>query len=263
MPRYALRFAVDGTGFAGTAIQPGLRTVQGELRRVAEDLGADPVRLRLASRLDAGVDARDLAGHCDLPRTWEPAELVRAFNGRLPRDVAAFAAAAVPDDWDVQRSAGAKTYAYRVLVHPLRPVFDRDRIHHRRRLPDPGRLEALAARLPGRHDLAGFACLRGDPSDGGDPERTVHAAAWTRTSTADDRGEELVFRITAAGFLYKQVRGLVGAMLAVASGSETEARFDRAMHGGRGFEPRVGDIAPASGLCLERVAFDPEPDWTG
>src|SRR5438270_311741 len=45
----------DGGGFAGWAVQPGLRTVEGTLAKALETLLREPVRLRVAGRTDAGV----------------------------------------------------------------------------------------------------------------------------------------------------------------------------------------------------------------
>jgi tRNA pseudouridine38-40 synthase len=117
----------------------------------------------------------------------------------------------------------------------------------------------LAALLPGRHDLSGFACLRHDGSDTADPVRTIHAAAWTRSAAAG--GEEWTFAIRGEGFLYKQVRGLVGAMVHVASGRSAPTDFHAQMAAGRGARP-FANVAPALGLELEAVEYHPEPEWT-
>jgi len=46
----------DGTDFSGWAVQPGLRTVQGELERALRvALRAERVTLTVAGRTDAGV----------------------------------------------------------------------------------------------------------------------------------------------------------------------------------------------------------------
>ena len=47
----------DGTDFAGWALQPGRRTVRGELEAALAVLVGEPVALTVARRTDAGVHA--------------------------------------------------------------------------------------------------------------------------------------------------------------------------------------------------------------
>lgn len=253
MPRYALLLEVDGARFCGTQRQPGARTVQGVLERAASDLDGRPRTVRLASRLDSGVDAEALPAHVDLARDWAPAALCQALNARLPADVAAWSACRVDDRFHAVRDAAAKTYRYRLLVQRVRPVRER-RAWWLRRSPDPARLDACAALLKGALDLSAFATLRHDASDAADPVRRIENAAW------EHDGRMHTFRISGDGFLYRQVRGLVGAMVAVALGRHTVEAFAACCRAGRG-AARLGNIAPAEGLCLERVRYEPEPPW--
>ncbi len=70
----------------------------------------------------------------------------------------------------------------------------------------------------------------------------------------------LTFRVSGAGFLYRQVRGMVGAMAAVATGRWPMEEFLACCAGGRS-AAKVGNVAPPDGLCLETVRFAAEPDW--
>ena len=53
MSAYKLTIAYDGGPFAGWAAQPGLKTIQGELEGVLEQVLQRPVRLTVAGRTDA------------------------------------------------------------------------------------------------------------------------------------------------------------------------------------------------------------------
>jgi tRNA pseudouridine38-40 synthase len=256
MPRYLLSLEVDGARFSGTQVQgKGERTVQGVLGEALAPLGISAVRP--GSRLDQGVSAACLAVDVLADREWTPAILGLAINQKLPEDLVVVRVAPVDDRFDA-RNAAHKTYRYRVLSRPVRPVLDRscwwvrDVIH-------PERFGDLAALLPGKHDLSGFAALRHDETDEKDPVRN-YLAAWWESSVAGDIASH-VFRITGEGFLYRQVRGLVGAMVLVAMGRATIGEFRATMAAGRSAR-RLGNIAPPEGLLLEAVSYRSEPAWT-
>jgi tRNA pseudouridine38-40 synthase len=259
MPRYAFDCQFDGRAFQGTQVQSQARTLQGVLGTCLGEIAGQPVLPRPASRLDAGVSAEHLPVDAQLPVDWECRTLANALNARLPADVVVTRAARVADDWHAQHDAAGKTYRYEIARRATRPVLE-TRATWVRRLDRPDLLPGMAARLIGSQDLSGFACLRHDGSDEDDPVREVAAAAWSVSAAAE--GESLVFRISGSGFLYKQIRGMVGAMLAVAQGRRSLALFEEAVAGGRR-APRLGNIAPAHGLVLERVAYagDAEPAW--
>ena len=259
--RHAFLIEFDGAGFAGTQGQrPGLRTVQGDLGAALADLAGHPVVPRLASRLDSGVSARLLPGTADLrlARPLPPATVVMALDARLADDIAIRAVAVVPSDFHPIRAAVAKTYSYRVWCRGTPPAFDR-RVWWVRRIDHPDRLPALATALVGTHDLRVFACLRHDDTDNQDGTRTITTARWDFASDGAG-GLLLTFTITGSGFLYHQVRGLVGAMIALAQGVRSADEY-HSLIAGRTDIPRIGNLAPADGLLLERVAYDPEPPW--
>ena len=258
MPRYALEFEYDGAAFAGTQLQgKGERTLQAVLDQAAATVDGAAVTVRLGSRLDAEVSAEALGADALFSRPWDPVALGFALSQALPTDVVVRRAAAVDDRWSAKHRAAAKTYRYRIRVRGIRPVLDQ-RCWWVRRVDHPDLLDQLAPLLVGDHDLAGFACLRHDETDDEDPRRRILAAGWERT--ADGHDQLLTFRITGEGFLYKQVRGLVGAMLFVAQGRATPTDFAGSVAAGRGAR-RLGNIAPGLGLVLERVGYDPEPPW--
>jgi tRNA pseudouridine38-40 synthase len=258
MPRFAIALEYDGKAFAGTQTQaPGLRTLHQELTDAAAKLEDRPCAVRLSSRLDAGVSAMALIADVWVERAWDPSALGQALSSHLPHDVVVRRVAPVSDEWFAKIQAKAKTYHYRIARRSVRPVLDH-RVWWVRRMDHPERLHDAARLLPGHQDLSGFACLRRDDSDDQDPFRAIIAADW-QSETRD--GEELhTFRITGEGFLYKQVRGLVGAMVFLAQGNATVDDFAAAMADGRGTR-RLGNIAPPEGLVLMETRFDPEPGW--
>ncbi|WP_432494033.1 tRNA pseudouridine synthase A [Kineococcus gypseus] len=265
--RLRLDLAYDGTGFAGWAEQPGLRTVQGELTAaLARVLRLEPAaRLTVAGRTDAGVHATGQVAHVDVPRTaWEAVPgrsgsapgtaLVRRLAGALPPDVRVHRAAAAPEGFDARFSALRRRYAYRVSDDPAgAPPLLRGHVLHHRRPLDAAAMDAAAGALVGLHDFAAYC----RPREGATTVRTLLAYSWRRESAGPHAGL-LVADVRADAFCHSMVRALVGAVLAVGDGRR-DAGWPARVLLGAVRDPGAAVVA-AHGLCLEEVAYPPDAD---
>ncbi len=241
-----LDVAYDGTGFCGWAIQPGARTVEGELTRALRMLHDDIDELAVAGRTDAGVHATGQV--VSVRRDGGPPveALPRALNDALPDDVVVLAAHTTADDFSARFSARARSSVYSVRSGRLRdPLRARRELHEPRQL-DRAMLDELAAAIVGEHDFRAFTPTETEHRTF---TRNVHAARWVDT----DRG--LDFEITANAFLRHMVRTLVGTMIVTArrdSGTDPEA-FARLLAGSDRAD--AGWTAPPHGLCLVGVEY--------
>ena len=264
MPRLLLDLEFDGRAFQGTQVQgKGERTLVGEVQAaVTRAFGIERPVVRPASRLDAGVSAESLPMDLWLDRLpgrdEDPRAVALGLSGALPEDVAVRRIARVPDGFHARIDAQGKTYTYRVLVRPTAPALDR-RVWWVRQLDHPAMLQDLADRLVGTQDLRAFACLRRDGTDDDDGARTITRATWAWTD--HQAGRLGTFTVEGTGFLYKQIRGFVGAMVFTAQGRRPVEDFI-ARCAGDTTRARIGNIAPPEGLVLERVRYDPEPIWS-
>ncbi|MEM7243794.1 MAG: tRNA pseudouridine(38-40) synthase TruA [Acidobacteriota bacterium] len=246
--RLALVVAHDGTDFEGWQLQDGRRTVQGVLEEaLARPCG--PVRLHASGRTDAGVHALGQVVHGDLERPWtEPLTGLRhRLNAILPEDLVVRGVAEMPESFHSRKSARSKTYRYRLRLAPLR-----DPLSQRQRVQVGGGLDREAMAEAGRRFLGqrDFASLQ---SSGSSVKTSVRELTECKLV---DAGTELDVVVTGDGFLRHMVRALVGCLLEVGRGARSPDWIDEVLE--RADRQAAGPNAPARGLCLERVSYEPE-----
>ena len=256
--RIRLDLAWDGTDFAGWQLQPGRRTVQGEveesLRRLYRLGPGERLPVVASGRTDAGVHAERQVAHFDAPRRIPPDGIRDGANGLLPAASRVRAARAAAPGFHARRDAARKTYRYHLLTaFPASPLETRFAWAVGRPL-DRETLSSAAARFAGRHDFRAFFAA----PPGEEPESPFREVSEARIL---GEGPRFVFSVTADGFFRYMVRRMVGTLVLVGTGQLPPGRIaamlaDPALPGPR---PR----APAAGLRLHRVWYPGEDRASG
>ena len=242
---YAGLVEYDGTNFAGWAVQPGLRTVEGTLVQALETILRHPVKLIVAGRTDAGVHASGQVVSFWAQTDLSPASISYRSTAVLPKDLALRRCKAVGEGFDARRDARTRSYEYQVINDPIRSPLERRRAIHVARELDLDLLWESAKLVRGVHDFRAFTPAKTHHVRFA---RVVEESSWKRCDGL------LAYRITANSFLYGMVRALVGTMLEVAGGKRELAEFARLLSGGERSE--AGPAAPAPGLTLVNVRYE-------
>ena len=240
---YRLTVEYDGTEFHGWQLQPGARTVQGELEAAAGRLFGVPIRVGAAGRTDAGVHAAGQVVTFRASRVLAPDVVRRALNAHTARDLAVCAVDLVDESFDPRRSARSRRYVYRIWNRREPSPFWRRFTWH---VPQPLDIEAMAhaaAALLGEHDFSSF---RAAGCDAAHPVRRVLRSAL------DSDGSMIRFDIEATAFLRHMVRNIVGTLVEVGLRRRSVdlaallAARDRTL---------AAATAPARGLCLVEIRY--------
>lgn len=245
MTNYRITLSYDGTDYHGWQLQPGLKTIQGEVEKALAVITLKRVPVNGAGRTDAGVHALAQTAGFRASLKMGTDELLRALNAVLPADIRILSAKEAPDDFHPRRSALSKTYRYRISTAPVLSPFIRRYAIHR---PFPLDFEAMreaAGLFIRRDDFSTFASNKDK-----NPVRRVFRSEIAR------EGDEIHYMVEAEGFLKYMVRTMAGTLLNVGRGrirpSDIEGLFQKKAR------TLGAPTAPARGLCLIEVAYSPK-----
>ncbi len=246
----------DGAGFAGWQRQPEARTVQAELEAVLERLMGRRTVATGAGRTDAGVHALGQAVGFTPAERWEGrcADLRRALNALLPRDIWVERVQAMQPGFHARRSATARRYRYVVGTDEAAASPFRRPYEWALGTNDPLELAALraaAAALVGEHDFRGLAAAGAATAH---YRCRVALAEWA--PRADVAGGGVTFTIEADRFLHHMVRFLVGTMVDIALGRRPPSEFSRLLAATD--NQAASPPAPPQGLYLVAVRYPPD-----
>jgi len=248
MPRYRLTLEYAGTRYAGWQKQQNARTVQGELERALRDVVRHGRAESYGSgRTDAGVHALAQVAHVDLTMTLPAGTLRARLNEQLPHDINVLDAERVPPRFHARHSAVARSYLYQIARR--RTAFAKPYVWWIREDLDLDRMQQAADRLIGLSDFRAFT--------DDDPDEKSTKVLVDRLHVVP-HGSLVLIRVVGSHFLWKMVRRLVGVLASAGRGEIDGDAVADLLTGDSDLPAKL--TAPASGLFLERVFYEPPPD---
>jgi tRNA pseudouridine38-40 synthase len=171
--------------------------------------------------------------------------LVQALNANLPEDVRVMRVEEVDAKFHARFSAKGKEYRYQIDCGAVADPFLRAYAWHHPRPLNVAAMRRAAKLLVGRHNFSALSANPMRPID--TPVRTISKLTVTK------RGNLLTISVRADGFLYKMVRGVVGALVKVGAGRLTVEQLGELLRAKK--RTAVIETAPARGLVLWKVFY--------
>lgn len=274
LARYLIFFQYTGTKYSGVVKVPPhqlkKKGVQDHLEEAILRLRpVNPVSILVSSRTDAGVHALMNSAHFDLQRRHDKPPftediLTEALNYHLRQEqIRVTDARRVWEGFHARFDAQSRTYVYRLGLGPSKfqfPLTESELCWNLCNTElDVDSMRAAASLLEGTHDFSSFRSINSDlPFK--NPVKTLDLVRiQPGISFSQDHFQrkipywELTFR--SRSFLYKQVRRMTGALVAVGQGRLSVAQLKKVLEERDSRAYPQGMSAPAHGLFLTNVEY--------
>lgn len=248
--KYRALIAYDGTAYSGWQRQGNALAIQEVVEEALTffDDSGERVHVFGSSRTDAGVHAKGFVAHFHMTKPIPPDRLVRAMNSRLPEAIRFLKASYAPEEFNAQLSALGKEYRYQIYQGPIMPPHLVPYWTYEHRPLDLEAMRRAAAYFVGVHDFRSFA--------GTCPVVLRNSVREVYSCEVKKAGPRYTIIVRGGGFLYKQVRSMVGFLLSVGKGTEKPEAVKELLETAAPRTARV-ETAPPRGLFLWKVFYRP------
>jgi len=242
--RYFIYLGYNGTRYCGWQNQPNGVSVQQCLEEVFSKVLCQGISITGAGRTDAGVHARLMVAHFDVPMPLDNTELlVGKFNNMLPKDIVLYKIVPVADTAHARFDACSRTYNY--IVTDKKDPFNYEYVC-RISLNNMnfGQMNDACKALFNNTDFTSFSKLHTDVKTN---NCRIFEAKWEKCA------DNWVFTIKADRFLRNMVRAIVGTLFDVGRGKISIDDFISVIEAKD--RCKAGTSASAEGLALVDIEY--------
>ncbi|MDE6007768.1 MAG: tRNA pseudouridine(38-40) synthase TruA [Muribaculaceae bacterium] len=248
--RYFVRLSYNGAGFHGWQTQPNALSVQQKIEESLSIVLRTPITIVGAGRTDAGVHAKEMFAHFDLPfQINDKSKLLISLNRLVGKNIAFYEIFEVSAEAHARFDATERTYKYFVCYekNPFLYPF----AWHSPSLLNIRKMNEAAKLLLSVDDFTSFAKLHSDVKT-----NICHVSQAIWTEHVDEMplmGRGIVFTITANRFLRNMVRAIVGTLVDVGREKISLIEFDQIIKSKN--RCSAGISMPAEGLFLWKIKY--------
>ncbi len=248
--RYALLIEYNGKFFSGWQVQQGLRTVQGEIERALKIVLKKDIRIFGAGRTDAGVHAIGQVASFSIDSEIDRGKMLLSLNGVLPKDISIISIVKTDDNFHPRYSAKTKIYEYYVLNRRSRPSVFPDTVYH---FHFDLNFEEIQKGIEYLNSIRDFSTFKAADNECKGDIRDINISfRMTEPSL-------YVFSFVGQAFYKNMIRIIMGTLLRLGRGDIDYNRFIEIVNSKD--RKKAFETAPACGLILKKVIYEPDINW--
>jgi|TARA_R110002096_G_scaffold415163_1_gene616657 tRNA pseudouridine38-40 synthase len=243
--RFKLTIEYDGSDYHGWQMQEIAPSIQRELEKAAYNFCQSECRFLAAGRTDAGVHARGMVAHVDIPREIEAFRVMDALNFHLKGiPISILKSEDVDDEFHARFSAKKRFYRYHIINRRAKLSLMRGKAWQIKENLDVDAMHEAAQVLVGKHDFTTFRSVQCQSKS---PLKTLEKLDVSRDS------ENIYIDTSAISYLHHQVRSMVGCLYYVGCGKWSKSDLEDALKAKN--RTALGYNAPPDGLYFMKVEY--------
>lgn len=207
MTNIKIEFSYNGQNYYGLQKQNNKQTVQGEIEKALTVLFKEKTSINLAGRTDRGVSAERMVANFQTNYAINPQKICYAINVLLPSDIRILSSEKVDDNFHARFSAKSKTYCYKLYSNnfalPTYPFETQIKFDVNFK-----NMKKAMKYLVGTKDFSSFVT---NAKQNISCKRTIFLAKIKKQKILGINHYYFYFK--GSGFLYNQVRTMVGTIL--------------------------------------------------
>ncbi len=245
--KIALGIEYCGSDYFGWQKQQSVISVQEELEKALSSVACEQIEVFCAGRTDSGVHATGQVVHFETKAIRPLKAWIFGTNARMPKNIKVTWAKEVNDDFHARFSAISRRYIYIINNQKIPSAILNGAFTHIKTPLDEKKMHQAAQYLLGEQDFSSF---RAAQCQSNTPFRNVHFVKVTR------KGHLVKIEICANAFLHHMVRNIVGSLIKVGIGEQSEEWIKYLLE--QKNRSLAAPTAPADGLYLVAANYPDE-----
>ncbi|MXP67295.1 tRNA pseudouridine(38-40) synthase TruA [Pantoea sp. Aalb] len=244
--KIALGIEYDGSGYYGWQRQKSVPSIQEKLEKALSIIANHNINVFCAGRTDVGVHSIGQVVHFRTTAQRTESAWTLGVNSNLPHDIAIRWVKIVPEEFHARFSAIARRYLYLIYNQRLRSAILSKGITHFYYPLDTEKMHRAGQCLIGMNDFTSFRAMHCQSHT---PWRNLMHMNIIR------QGSYVIVDIKANSFVYHMVRNIVGSLIEIGCGKQTEGWMAKLLFAKNRY--LAASTAKASGLYLVSVDYPP------